>query len=186
MSQDAKALYGYDQHTKEENQRGSDQHDPHVEMADAVYRGASRLHPAERVALADHHDILANTLNFGRSAREQLVHEPAEALASAGIGVYDRKLYPILVDGIVRAKVAELRGTEMDAAAEDARYEETIRELRSVYGDDDAEDLLVRTSRWLERHPRLNATIKRARASNDPRVVRALAEHVRAENLGRA
>jgi hypothetical protein len=157
---------------------------PNDAPAGALY-DKKRLHPAVAQGLANHHDQLAGTLNLDRAERETLVTQIADAVTGAGIGIYDYKLLPTLLASVVAARVAEAKDAEFDDTADRDRFEEAVRELRGIYGDDEAEDLLRRANRFLDKNPALADVIKLARAGNDPNVVRALVEHVRAENLGR-
>jgi hypothetical protein len=161
---------------------------PYDEAANKLYQDTPPQPPAVVQALAQHHDPLTNVLNLDRAGRERLVSDVANAVEGAGFGLYDQRLFSTLLDGVVQAEVDAVRGlTDKDARdqAQVERYEELVREQRSVYGDDQYEDLMVRTNRWLKTQPSLAAVVSRARAGNTPTVVRALVEFVRAGNLGR-
>jgi hypothetical protein len=160
---------------------------PEAKVAAKVYPvKTDRLSNAARVAYTNREDDLRFKAGLTRDEAEQKAADAYAAGEEAGIGPFDRnELIHRLFNADVDQVVADARGTgaEPDEATEQVRREEARRAVAVAFPQDDVDELLARTNRFVKAHPRLRATLDRSGLGNDRDTVVSLVEHVRAVNF---
>jgi hypothetical protein len=149
-----------------------------AEMAAALYQPSPTMKQTYQEKADEVHDVL------GLTVTERRAREEAHTKLVADVGFEPYVEGKLLYDEFVAAEVADARGEEEpDAAQVQAWNEETLRELRETYGQQEAEKLLARTKAFVAAAPpRLREILGTRHLGSKPEIVKSLVSHVRASN----
>lgn len=137
------------------------------------------MHPPE-VALRDvfreRVEDVATVMGLPEDKRQARHREFVGVLRDTGLepAITGKLLYDAYTD----AQLAAARGAPIDEAQRRNNEEEIRRSFRTAYKGD-AEQLLDRTRAFIKAHPKLQAVVGTGAVESDPKVITAIAEHVR-------
>ncbi len=138
--------------------------------------------PTLQQTYAEHADTMHDVL--GMTREERTAHEDSVTKLVSDVGFDSLGEGKLLVDEHMAALVADARGeAEPDAKQIQAWNEETLRELREVYGATDAEELIERAKAFvLAAPPKLREMLGTRHVGSKPAVVKKIVDFVRRTN----